>query len=95
MEKNVEKGYLIGIKQAEDIFEINLNRMKRDFEGMSRYKILLAQNMITRPVLASSSKAFNGNSKEMSVNEFVYRINEPSALNPEPDSWKPNLKMTK
>jgi defect-in-organelle-trafficking protein DotC len=90
--KYIEMGYLKGVKQADEIFDINLNRMKRDFSGMARYKILLAQNMITRPVLASTSKAFNGNSKEMSVNEFVYRINEPAGLNPASNTWKPAIK---
>ena len=45
----VKQGWDEGIKQAEDTFESDLDRMTNDFVGMVRYRELLAQGMISPP----------------------------------------------
>ena len=45
-------GWRQGLEQANDIFTLNLNRLKRDINGMILYKRLLAQRIVTAPNIA-------------------------------------------
>ena len=50
----VQEGWQVGVSQADAIFDANLARLKRDFDGMVLYRKLLAQNMVTKPFVAES-----------------------------------------
>lgn len=71
----VTEGFRRGEEQAERIFEENLSRLKRDFEGMVRYRTLLAKGMVTRPFVAASHAAVTGQKNgHMNVAETVLQI---------------------
>lgn len=94
-ERAVEEGWAAGQHQADAIFDANMARLRRDFEGMVRYMLLLAKGMITQPSVASSHKTVTGNAKEMNVNDTVYAITESSGLVTNPKSWSPTLNRGK
>ena len=50
----LQDGWKQGLRQANDIFSANLNRLKRDFTGMVLYRKLLAQDMISSPTVAKA-----------------------------------------
>lgn len=91
----INVGWKEGIKQADQIFAVNLGRLKRDFNGMILYRQLLAQNMVSAPFVAKSDLGVTGNSKMMRINDQVLRITATSKLNTDPSQWKPALTQLK
>lgn len=87
--KYVRIGWKNGVRQANDIFEANLNRLKRDYEGMALYRVLLAQNMVTPPYVAKTDLGITGDETEMRVDDQVLRISATSKLNLQGKTWKP------
>lgn len=87
----LKKGWESGLQQANDIFSANLNRLKRDYTGMILYRKLLAQGMITSPVVAKADLGVTGNANEIRVNDEILRITEHSALQPNSSKWNPVL----
>lgn len=91
-ERGVEEGWSAGEKQADSIFDANMARLRRDYEGMVRYMLLLSRGMISTPRVAASHTAVSGNSKEMKVNDTVYAITKPSGLITNPQKWTPTIR---
>lgn len=81
-------GWEEGIKQADQIFSINLGRLKRDYNGMILYRTLLAQKMVTAPFVAQANLGVTGNANEMRINDQILRITATSKLQPNPKHWK-------
>jgi defect-in-organelle-trafficking protein DotC len=55
-----EKGWSEGRAQADDVFEQDLNRLTADFEGMVRYRQLLAQGMVSQPFALQIDRGVTG-----------------------------------
>lgn len=87
----IEQGWQQGIEQANTIFNVNLGRLKRDYEGMALYRKLLAQNMVSAPFVARSDLGITGDANEMHVNDKILRITAKPALQPEGKAWQPAL----
>ncbi len=83
------KGWDAGVKQANEIFSVNLNRLKRDYQGMVLYRILLAQNMVTPPFVAKANLGVTGDANKIRINDQVLRIAATSELVPNAQKWKP------
>lgn len=86
--KSLSKGWQQGIAQANEIFQENTNRMKRDFTGIILYRKLLAKHMVSAPFISSSSFGVTGDKNQISINDRVMRITQGSALNTNASSWK-------
>jgi defect-in-organelle-trafficking protein DotC len=89
----VEEGWEEGYKQADDIFQADLDRMAADFEGMVRYRTLLAQNKITAPFATMVDRGITGVdiqqmvgnkpmdiTTQMRVGDRALRITQPVTL---------------
>jgi defect-in-organelle-trafficking protein DotC len=87
----LKKGWEDGLQQANDIFAANLSRLKRDFTGMILYRKMLAQGMISSPIVAKADLGVTGNANEIRVNDEIMRITAHAALQPNSDAWKPIL----
>ena len=87
-DESVKKGWLTGVRQADKIVESSFNRLLRDYQGMVKYKILLAQGLITPTIIAKQNLGVTGGGREMSINDQVFRISDHSALNPSQKDWK-------
>lgn len=71
----VAEGWEAGVRQANAIFKEGLNRLKRDFEGMALYHVLLAQGRVTLPFVATASSAVGGSaSSHINLDETLLRI---------------------
>lgn len=81
------KGWEEGVQQAIDVFDANRGRLKRDFEGMIRYKKLYEQGLVTKPVIARSELGITGGGNEMAVGDRIIRMTEKSQLNPNSKKW--------
>ena len=90
----VKEGWKKGIDQANNIFEASYNRLERDYKGMVKYKILLAEGLITPTIIAKQNLGVTGGGREMSINDQIFRISDHSALNPNKSDWKVEYPVT-
>lgn len=84
----VEEGWHIGIKQADEILQTNLNRLKRDYQGMVRYRLLLAQNMVSAPEIAQRDLGVTGGGDTISINDKLFNIQSLPSLKADSTQWK-------
>ena len=87
--KWVAQGWEAGYKQADEIFQADLDRMVRDYTGMVRYRWLLAQNMISAPFALQEDRGITGGGNEMRIGDRALSITGQSELQPRPDQWQP------
>lgn len=86
-DKYIDEGWQAGISQADVIFAENLGRLKRDFEGMVRYRSLLAQNMVSYPYVAQVNMGVTGGDSQMAINDRVLRITALPEFNIASSEW--------
>lgn len=84
----VKEGWDRGVKQANEIYETSYAKLDRDYKGMIKYKILLAEGLVTPTVVGKQNLGVTGGGKEMSINDQIFRIMDHSALNPNKSDWK-------
>jgi defect in organelle trafficking protein DotC len=92
--ENLDKGWKEGVKQADDVFEIDLRRLQRDIEGMYRFRKLLAMGIVTMPKIASSkySVVKIDNGRTMNLNDVVYSITTQSDFT-KTEKWEPFFRL--
>lgn len=86
---NVTKGWKLGYDQADEIFQQDLAHMTSDFEGMVRYRMLLAQGMISPPYALQVDRGVTGGGNEMRVGDRAVQITGVPQLITGTDQWKP------
>ncbi len=85
----VKQGWDAGVKQAEETFESDTDRLTNDFTGMVRYRELLAQGMISPPYALADDRGVTGGGDEMRVGDRGVTITGQSSLIPKSNSWTP------
>ncbi|MDX1922123.1 MAG: type IV secretory system conjugative DNA transfer family protein [Alphaproteobacteria bacterium] len=80
-------GWEEGIKQADDIFQADLDRLNTDYLGMVRYRELLAQGIITPPYATQEDRGVTGGGSEMRIGDRGLVITGPSQFNPKSERW--------
>jgi len=85
----VRLGWAQGLKQANMIYEENLSRLKRDYQGMVRYRLLLTQKMVSAPQVAARDLGVTGGGEELSVNDRLFTIQALPSLKADSESWQP------
>jgi defect-in-organelle-trafficking protein DotC len=85
----IDKGWAEGIAQADEIFQEDLNRLTADFEGMVRYRKLLAYGMITPPYANQTDRGVTGGGEEMRVGDRALEITGKPSLQPGASQWQP------
>ncbi len=85
----VEEGWKEGYGQADAIFEEDLNRLTADFNGMVRYRKLLAQGMVSPPYALQVDRGVTGGGDEMRVGDRAVRITGKPQLLTGASEWQP------
>lgn len=62
--RTIDKAWADGIVQADETFANDLNRLMADFNGMVRYRKLLAQGMISAPFALQTDRGVTGGGKD-------------------------------
>ena len=83
------KGWEEGLKQADEIFQADLNKLVADFSGMIRYRKLLAQGIVSAPFALQVDRGVTGGGDEMRVGDRAVEITGPSQLMTEAFEWHP------
>lgn len=91
---SIKQGWERGVMQANRIYESSYSKLERDYLGMIKYKILLAEGLITPTIIAKQNLGVTGGGKEMSINDQVFRITDHSALNPNNKAWNVEYPVT-
>jgi defect-in-organelle-trafficking protein DotC len=94
-DKYVSEGWESGIQQANSIFQENLGRLKRDMEGMIRYRRLLAQGMVSAPFVARMEMGVTGNCDELAINDRILRITALPCFETDSSRWEPITSVMK
>ena len=79
--EHVEEGWERGIEQANEIFQADLNQLVADYQGMIRYRTLLAQGMVSPPYALQVDKGVTGGGDTMRIGDRALSITDPSRLN--------------
>jgi defect-in-organelle-trafficking protein DotC len=90
-DRYLDEGWQMGITQADVIFSENLGRLKRDFQGMVRYRTLLAQNMVSLPYVAQINLGVTTGDSQMAVNDRILRITALPEFNVATNEWNPEI----
>ena len=85
----VAQGWDAGFEQADQIFEANVNQLVADYDGMVRYRMLLAQDMISAPYAMHEDRGVTGDKSQMRVGDRAVRITGPSQFLTKAELWKP------
>ena len=85
----VAKGWEQGIEQANEIFQADLDELVADYNGMIRYRVLLAQNMVSPPYALQVDRGVTGGGHEMRVGDRNIQITGPSELVSGTERWLP------
>ena len=86
-QKLVAEGWKAGTQQAEEIFQMDLDRMTRDLAGMARYRELLAENMISAPYALLEDRGVTGGGSSMRVGDRAVKITGPAELDAKAERW--------
>ncbi len=87
--ENVAKGWKLGYEQANAIFKEDLARLDADFNGMIRYRMLLAQGMISPPYALQVDRGITGGGDEMRIGDRAVQLTGVPELMTGADQWKP------
>lgn len=87
-DRYLDEGWQAGLTQADVIFAENLGRLKRDYEGMVRYRTLLAQNMVSLPFVSQVNLGITSGDSQMAVNDRVLRITALPQFITAGNEWK-------
>ena len=87
----IKKGWKLGMQQADNIFEQNLGLLKRDYLGMIRYRLLLAQNMVSAPYVSKRNYGVTGGGDKMQVNDRTLTITALPSLRADSKIWQPQI----
>ncbi len=87
--KYINVGWTDGTEQASQIFNTNLAKLRRDYEGMILYRKLLAQHMVTQPYVSQTDLGITGDGNDIQINDRLLRITAISHLKTDAKKWKP------
>lgn len=85
----IEEGWNLGIEQADEIFQEDLNRLTADYQGMVRYRMLLAQGMVTPPYALQVDRGVTGGGDNMRIGDRALSIQELPKLQKGHQEWQP------
>ena len=85
----VREGWDEGVQQADEIFRDDLNSLIADYQGMVRYRMLLAQGMVTQPYALQMDRGVTGGGDVLRVGDRAVQITGMPALIPGSERWQP------
>ncbi|MEM8833698.1 MAG: type IV secretory system conjugative DNA transfer family protein [Pseudomonadota bacterium] len=88
-EEWIDEGWVLGVEQADETFQDDLNRLVADYQGMVRYQLLLRQGMITPPYALQVDRGVTGNGNEMRIGDRAVEITDMPRLQTGYEKWQP------
>ncbi len=86
---HVRKGWEKGYEQADEIFQDDLHMLTADYQGMVRYRMLLAQSMVSAPYALQVDRGVTGGGDKMRIGDRAIQISGRPQFKPGSDEWQP------
>lgn len=87
-ERAVRDGWAQGVAQANRNFKISLNLLTSTYLGMLQYKLLLSQQVVSAPNLATTNLRITADGKELNIGDRIYRLTRESQFT-DSSNWQP------
>lgn len=87
--ERIREGWALGIDQANEIFQDDLNELSTDYQGMVRYRTLLAQGMVTPPYAMQVDRGVTTDNRSLRVGDRAVQIANPPAFVAGSETWQP------
>lgn len=88
-ESVVRSAYTEGRKQSRKIFELNLARLERDFNGMRLFYALYGRGLVSAPKFAAATDTVSRpDPNTIVIGDSVFRISSQPAFNGNSADWK-------
>lgn len=81
------RGWEEGVAQADANFQSNLARLKQDFQGMLRFKMLYEQGLVSMPRLSRENLGTTGGGNELALGDRIIRISNQALLDANNRNW--------
>lgn len=85
----IAQGWAEGYRQADEVFEQDLLELNAHFQGMVRYKQLLAKGLVTPPYTIMVDRGVSGGGEEMKIGDRAVRMTGLPTLTPKTQQWLP------
>lgn len=86
----LDRSYKEGITQAQEVFDLNLDRLERTFAGMRRYYDLYKRGVVTAPMIATASSVINRTDPNtIFIGDTVFSVTVATQFNDKADAWVP------
>lgn len=86
--RRIKEGWNKGIDQADEVFQADLNKLVADYQGMIRYKNLLAQGMVSPPYALQVDRGVTGGGDEMRIGDRALSLTELPKLQTGYKEWQ-------
>lgn len=87
--ERVRNGWERGYAQADLIYETDLNQLLAHYRGMVRYRMLLAQGMVSQPFALHVDRGVTGGGSVMRIGDRSIEITDMPQLQTKADTWLP------
>ncbi len=89
--KAIIRGWREGMQQAHRLFQINLNRLVRDYNGIITYTLLEHQKIVSMPMLSKGefSVQISDNGRALDIDRKIFRLTTNVKFKDIKD-WKPS-----
>lgn len=85
----VREGWDKGVEQADEIFTDDVNQLSADYNGMVRFRLLLAQGMISPPYALQVDRGITAANDKMRVGDRAVQITGKPEFVPGIEKWQP------
>lgn len=83
----VSRGWTQGIQEANAVYSSELHSLQRDYLGMLRFHMLVAQKMVSVPVLATGNLGITVNGRRLAIGQKIFQITWPAHFR-RPHHWR-------
>lgn len=88
-ERVVREAYEEGKQQAREIFNLNLARLERDFNGMRLFYTLYSKGLVSAPKFAAATEGVSRpDPNTIVIGDSMFRITAQPIFNATPSEWK-------
>lgn len=84
----VEKGWNEGMAHADDVFDLNMNRLISDYRGVLRFKMLADQGLVSVPILAEGHLGIQVGNHVLNMDQKTFRITMPAVFQAQEEKRK-------
>lgn len=82
------KGWEMGLKQANDIFDQQIKELEIDYVGMVRYHLLLKAGIVNNPIMTKLNLGINKDKQTINIGETKFEITKLPDFNSDANTWK-------